>query len=253
MKKGYQPILRFISVLVIFALIFGHFGSEKRAAAKNESILTARAGEYGSRSGQISTGPEFLLNLRVIAPTQTQASKPALLPARHPAVALPQGLQAFRQLVADGQPGVIRGVFVEGVLSLPVVQQPPGDWNFVSQEEVIATQFQSAAQNGVTGLLAHNFLAGKLFFDLKRGQKVFIISGDGKLSRYQITTIQRYQKVDSSSTSSDLIDLSSGTRLSAGEVFNRVYTGRDQVTFQTCIEKDGNWTWGLIFIIARPF
>lgn len=161
------------------------------------------------------------------------------------------GLQAFRQQVSDGQVGVVRGVYVEGVLSLRVIQQPRGDWNFVSQESGTATQFQNTG-GSVTGLLAHNYLDGELFFDLKLGQEVYIIYGNGKYSRYQITDIQQYQKVDSNSTFSDLIDLTTGLRMSVSEVINRVYYGTDHITFQTCIEKDGNWTWGLIFIIATP-
>ena len=41
-------------------------------------------------------------------------------------------------------------------------------------------------------------------------------------------------------------------RLTTAEVFTKMYTGGDRVTFQTCIVVDGNTSWGLLFVIALP-
>ncbi len=262
MKKTYPLSLRAGIVIVLFLSLFGHVGAEKIAAANKAAVPAS--GKLASAPGlnQMRTGPtrfsapqagmvvqKATFNLTA-TPGPTQP--PATPTATAVAPSIPSGLWAFRQQVLDGKSGMVQGVYVDGILALRVLQQPQGNWNFVSEETETATQFQVAAQNGVTGLLAHNFLSGKQFFDLALGQQVFIIKGDGKLSRYQITDIQRYQKVDSTSLYSDLIDLKTGKRLSTNDVISRVYSGPDHVTFQTCIEKDGNWTWGLIFIIATP-
>ena len=78
----------------------------------------------------------------------------------------------FVTQVADGEVNTIRGVYVENVLALPVVQQPSLDVAYVSTNVSVATLFQSAMENGVTGFLAHNYLAGSLFYNLVSGQEV---------------------------------------------------------------------------------
>lgn len=79
---------------------------------------------------------------------------------------------------------MVRGVYVPEVLALLVQQQPAGDPGFVSSMEGIVTQFEYAAQSGVTGLIAHNYLSGELFFNLEIGQEVFIVYGDGSVLQY---------------------------------------------------------------------
>jgi hypothetical protein len=114
------------------------------------------------------------------------------------------------------------------------------------------TQFQNAARNGVTGILAHNYLSGELFFQLELGQQVQLIYGNGKVARYTVSDIQRFQKLQPSNPKSQYIDLSTGKEMSTDQVFNRVYSGKNHVTFQTCIKKGDDWSWGLIFVIATP-
>jgi hypothetical protein len=36
------------------------------------------------------------------------------------------------------------------------------------------------------------------------------------------------------------------------EVFYDFYSGDPHLTLQTCIEKDGDWSWGVRFILAEP-
>jgi hypothetical protein len=51
----------------------------------------------------------------------------------------------FLEQVAHGDPETITGVYVAGLLSLRVLQQPAEDAAFVSNEDGTATQFQSPA------------------------------------------------------------------------------------------------------------
>ena len=160
--------------------------------------------------------------------------------------------EAFIASVADGQAGVVRGVYVPGVLALPVRQQPADNPTYVSPEAGTATQFASAAALGVTGLLAHNYLAGAEFFKLAAGQDVLVVYGDGAVKLYRVTAIYRYQALDPYSPYSNFVDLSTGEMKSVGEVFTQVYAGGDHVTFQTCIANNGNPSWGRLFVIATP-
>jgi hypothetical protein len=40
--------------------------------------------------------------------------------------------------------------------------------------------------------------------------------------------------------------------MTARQVFKRVYAGERHVTFQTCIERLGNRSWGRLFVLAVP-
>jgi hypothetical protein len=72
----------------------------------------------------------------------------------------------FSQIVQNGQRDVLRGVYVDEVLALPVVQQPSGNATYVSNNDGEATQFGMASQYGNVGLLVHNHRAGKSFSEL---------------------------------------------------------------------------------------
>lgn len=162
-------------------------------------------------------------------------------------------LDRFVQAVANQEAGQVTGVYVSDRFALPVLQQPLGDASFVSSQDNSVTQFRSASAYGTVGLLAHNYLSGIKFFDLREGDTVTIVYGDSRQATYQITSIERYQALSPTSVYSDFIDLSDPTQeiLSAGKVFNRVYTGENQVVFQTCIEANGDPSWGRIFVIAE--
>lgn len=159
---------------------------------------------------------------------------------------------AFEASVSDGEAGVVRGVYVPGVLALPVKQQPANNPAYVSSEAGVATQFQMAAQFGITGLLAHNTLAGIQFFNLTAGQEVHIIYGDGADRRYTVTQVYRFQALEPNNPAGSFVDLSSGAVLTAADVFEQVYTGSEHVTFQTCIDHNGLSSWGRMFVVAMP-
>lgn len=161
-------------------------------------------------------------------------------------------LPDFIATVKNGEATVVRGVFVPGLFALPVVQQPQGDFGFVSTQPETLTQFQLAEDNHVIGLLAHNYLSGKHFFELAEGSRVIIVKGDGSHRTYLVTETYRFKKLDPESTTSRYLDLSTGKRFTTRQVFNRFYRGEHHVTFQTCIEREGDLYWGLLFIVALP-
>ena len=158
----------------------------------------------------------------------------------------------FVQSVTGKEADLVTGVYVPGRFSLPVLQQPAGDASFVSTQDNSVTQFRSARVYGTIGLLAHNYLSGKKYFDLREGDDVVIVYGNGDQSRYRINRIERFQALSPTSVYSDFINLSDPTqaKLSASQVFNQIYTTENQVVFQTCIEANGDPSWGRIFVIA---
>lgn len=177
---------------------------------------------------------------------------PAVVPVEAAAPAALPSFEKFVKTVANGRAGEVRGVYVQDVLALPVRQQPANKPAYVSATAGVVTQFQLASAQGVTGLLAHNYLSGALFFNLALDQEVSVIYGDGAVKRYAVSAIYRYQALDPNNTRSDFVDLSTGVKVSAIDLFGAVYSGGDHVTFQTCIAKNGNRSWGRIFVVATP-
>lgn len=161
-------------------------------------------------------------------------------------------LAEFVANVQNGSAASVRGVYVADHLALPVVAQPDGNAGFVSTEAEVVTQFGLAANYGVTGLLAHNYLAGQKFFELEAGDKVTVVYGDGHTKAYRVAKVLRFQALQPDSATSSFVDLSNGQTRSATDVFVQAYTGGDQVTFQTCIAADGQSSWGRLFVIATP-
>ena len=162
-------------------------------------------------------------------------------------------LRAFVDQVYTGQLGVITGVHVDGVFSLPVLQQPANDPGFISSTEGTVTEFRMARDYGSIGMLAHNYLAGAVFNQLESGQTIFLVYGDGQFVLYTVTKIERYQALSPNSPYSDFIKLDgSGQQVSATELFYQTYGQEDALVLQTCLEKDGNQTWGRLFVTAVP-
>ena len=161
-------------------------------------------------------------------------------------------LADFSYSVQNGQKDVLRGVFVEKVLALPIIQQPSSNPGYVSNQDSEATQFGMAAKYGNIGLLAHNHLAGKSFAQLAVGQEVHLIYGNGRIETFVITEVLKYQALQPTSPYSSFRNLNKEETLTAEQMFKRVYFGDRHVTFQTCIEANGDLSWGRLFIIAVP-
>lgn len=158
----------------------------------------------------------------------------------------------FSNSVQNGQASVLRGVYTRDVFALPVVQQPSGSPGYVSSYDGLVTQFGMAAQYGTIGLLAHNHLAGRSFSGLAVGQEVRLVYGDGRVERFVISEVLEYQALQPTSPYSSFRDLASDEVLSAQQMFQQVYQGERHITFQTCIDAEGNPSWGRLFVIAVP-
>jgi len=158
----------------------------------------------------------------------------------------------FSKTVQNGEASVLRGVYVPDVLALPIVQQPAGNAGYVSTDDGRLTQFGMASQFGNIGLLAHNHLSGKSFSQLAVGQEVRLVYGNGKVEYFVITEVLQYQALQPTSPYSSFHNLNKDETLTAEQMFKRVYFGDRHVTFQTCIAKDGNSSWGRLFVIALP-
>ena len=161
-------------------------------------------------------------------------------------------LADFSDSVHDGDENVIRGVYVANVLRLPVVQQPADRPYYVSNRNGEVTQFAMASRYGSIGLLAHNTLSGKSFSNLAIGQEVHLVYGDGRVEYFEIKQILHFQALQPESVSSSFRNLDRDEVLSAAEMFNRAYVGGNRLVFQTCIEGEGNVSWGRLFAVAVP-
>ena len=161
-------------------------------------------------------------------------------------------LSTFIETVKDGNANTLRGVYVSNVMALVIVQQPMGNPGYVSTAESVVTQFSIATEVGNVGLLAHNTAAGSFFSNIKSGNRIVLIYGDGHLESFMAKSIQRYQALNPLSPYSQFSDLEAQTKFSAEELFNKIYRGEYHLTLQTCIENNGNASWGRLFILAEP-
>ena len=222
-----------ITLLIPLALLAGVGVTE--AAAKD--VLTAPlAGSPADISQEVINRP---VDPSLVIPDQ--------------AVTLSPELQAFVDVVHTGQADVLTGVFVDQAFSMPVVQQPKGQAGFISSTDGTVTDFRLARNYGSTGLIAHNYLGGKLFDQFTVGQTLYLVYGDSEVVAYSVVRIDRYQALSPNSPYSDFVNLDEdeGT-ISAEDLFYKMYGQEEAVVFQTCIEQDGNSTWGRLFITAVP-
>lgn len=161
-------------------------------------------------------------------------------------------LSSFIESIKNGNANSLRGVYVRNKIAFQIIQQPLGNPAFVSNENNLVTQFSIASEVGNIGLLAHNYLAGASFSQLEKGDIIFLIYGDGYTQKFVVDDIQSYQATDPLSPYSHFKNLNTEELLSNEQLFNKVYRGEFHLTLQTCIEKDGNLSWGRLFIIAKP-
>jgi hypothetical protein len=161
-------------------------------------------------------------------------------------------LADFVSAVQNGDGTVVRGIYAEGLFALPVVQQPAANAGFVSTQAETLTQFGLAAKNDTFGFLAHNYLSGNYYFKLSPGQKIVMVYGDGRLKYFKVTAVKRYQALKPTSPYSDFKDLETGLTMTSTDLFNLVYKRPGQIVLQTCIDANGNSSWGRLFVIAEP-
>ncbi|MDO9545655.1 MAG: sortase [Pelolinea sp.] len=146
----------------------------------------------------------------------------------------------------------ISGVYFGKNRFLRVIDQPSGRPEYVSNISNTATNFQLASRYGNIGLIAHNYLGGRLFHDLQIGDEICVMDGFGRRKNYRVSNFLSYQAVSPRSTRSNFIDLKNNQLCTASDVFKRVYTGKHRLVLQTCIKKGTNEEWGRMFVIAQP-
>lgn len=184
------------------------------------------------------------LNLNTIPVTGTSA-----LVAAAPSTL--KSLDDFASSVKNGSSSQITGIYAADKFALTVVQQPSGNAGYVSTSSETVTQFGLATSYGSTGLLAHNYLAGKYFSNLSSGATITVIFGDGSKKNYTVSEVRQYQALDPTNIYSNFVNLSdSSKKLSSTDVFNETFGKSGALVLQTCISKDGNSSWGRLFIIA---
>jgi hypothetical protein len=159
----------------------------------------------------------------------------------------------FIEDVKNGNPDQIVGLWAENVMALRVVYQPASNPGFVSTEDNVATYFMVPWEKaGNHGLLAHNYLAGRYFFNLKVGDIIQLVFGDGYYMDFEISEIKEFQALQPDSPYSNFIDLTTGEQLTVNDVFVEVYMGDFHTTLQTCIANGNESEWGRLFTIAPP-
>ena len=139
-----------------------------------------------------------------------------------------------------------------GRFSLEVVSQPHGQPGYVSSVEGTVTRFALAADHGAIGLLAHNYVSGALFEDVRIGEFLFLTAGDGTRQAYQVNQILKFSALAPADPRSDFVEISSGKRLSAEALFARTYGVSGQLVLQTCIADESIDNMGRLFILASP-
>jgi hypothetical protein len=193
-----------------------------------------------------------------LATATPQALAELILPTAQPsptATAEPTddlpALDSFVASVANGQGSDRVGIFVENLFSYPILPQPANDPAWITSNFGEVTEFRIVRQHtGNEGLIAHNYLAGGEFYSLKVGDIAELVLGDGSVIEFEIYDIQQFQALSPNSPTSDFLDLATGDKLSASDLFYRVYGGNMTLTFQTCINRDNISTWGRTFIIG---
>ena len=191
------------------------------------------------------------------SPQPTDTLMPTPTPVPTATVEIPENnmpiFDQFVESIKTGEKDKLVGLWVEGKMALLVVYQPPSQPGFVSTMDEVATYFllpYKMAKN--YGLLAHNYLAGRYFFDVNIGDIVQLIYGDGDYEDFEVVEIQGYEAKEPNNPRSDFIDLATGAQLTANNLFVKVYMGKFHTTLQTCIAKGGNGEWGRQFILAPP-
>ncbi len=179
----------------------------------------------------------------IITPTPTEA----------PPIPAKRVFDEFVNAIQNGDKKKVVGIYVDRKLALRVVYQPPNDAAFVSTIDGVVTYFllpYTVAKNH--GFLAHNYLAGALFFDLKPGDAVTVIWGDGSYDDFEVVEIREFQALSPRSPRSDFIDLSTGEKLNANNLFIEIYKGDFHIALQTCIARNNDDSWGRHFVLAPP-
>lgn len=161
-------------------------------------------------------------------------------------------LAAFIQEITNGNANDLVGLYAPYTLAYKIVSQPQGEANWIDEREGVVTQFSLARDTGSIGLLAHYEHAGSSFYHLIPGQSVYLIYGDGKAVRYQITEIDTYKAEEPQEPTTSFITAADGRLVAQSDVFNQIYNSPGRLILQTCLVSENSHTWGRMFVIAEP-
>jgi hypothetical protein len=152
-------------------------------------------------------------------------------------------LEEFIERVSDGEAQKVVGIYIKEKLAFPVIQQPPGYKDFVSQWTV-ATQFRLGAfgLKDDTGLLLDAKFVPNSLYDVSNGDLEALVYGDGRVETYKVTNIHRFLALSPEDPHSQFRELDgqdiSGKLYSADMVFRQMYTDsnslNDKLTIQVC-------------------
>jgi hypothetical protein len=191
------------------------------------------------------------------SPKATPTSVPTAIPTKvAEVIQVEKTVPLFDQFIQDiktGEKNKIVGLWVEGKMALTVVYQPASNPGFVSTVDNVATYFLLPYKMaGNYGMLAHNYLAGRFFFNMTTGDIIQLVFGDGDYQDFEVVDIKEYQALQPNSPRSDYINLVSGAQLTANNLFYEVYMGDFHTTLQTCIAQGIEDSWGRRFVLAPP-
>jgi len=161
-------------------------------------------------------------------------------------------LNQFVNAVKTDDPDLMVGIYAEGIFADRIVHQPQGSWGTVIAEPEEVTLFHLAEEQKTLGLLAHNYLAGHSFFELQMVDRIYLILGDGTKVPFVVSEIHEFQALDPRNARTNFINLDTGEKEAAADVFVEMYDRQYDMVLQTCIDRDGNSEWGRRFIIATP-
>lgn len=173
-----------------------------------------------------------------------------LPPTSVQAAASTTSIESFAASLSKTDSSQLIGVFVKNVMAVKVVQQSSA--TFVSTSSGTVTQFGMASGYGSIGLLAHNNRAGASFSKLGSGSEIYLVYGDGSTKKYIVTSVKKYQALSPTDPYSNFVNVNSpDATLTSSDVFNETY-GSGGLVLQTCISKNGNSSWGRLFVMASP-
>jgi hypothetical protein len=196
--------------------------------------------------------PTSLIPVTAVLSPGTRTSEPSIFPlSTSPTEII--SLDEFISSVTETKTNYLTGVYVPDEFAFPVLQQPPDSPGYVSIRDGVVTQFSIPGEYGSIGLLAHSFLGGEKFFDLREGMEITLIYGNGNVNYYRVKKTERYRALTSQNVHSDFVDMSdtSAPHLDSTQLFNHIYGVRNRLIFQTCITDENNNSVGRLFVIAE--
>lgn len=145
------------------------------------------------------------------------STQPTPTPSPTPEATFPT-LEEFVSQIASGNGSDWRGLYAAEKFTARIVQQPSGNYSFISAEQDMLTQYMLAEED-VVGLLAHNTQAGQYYFLLSLGDSFYLVADDTTIQLYQVQHIDRYQALQPNSNTSDYKNLETGEILTTAQIF----------------------------------